>query len=224
MFYLNSKFKYLGFCALVCFQTSCTSTQPLNANKTENKVKENNLLKVTRIKKADISIVINQVKNFETKATADAILPKTKFDIALYKVFLSKNKFNPFGSTDMITSVVDVIPDSTTQQGSVVFNNIPDGGSYYAFVSAYEKIVTNNNGIPVINYVNITNPDLNLQSIDKKWSTSINNVNVSQGNNSFSDSNNFLKVTLKLQSGVPSRVDTSIKLFTGSPVDQEVIQ
>jgi hypothetical protein len=222
MFYLSSKFKYLGFCTLVCLQASCTLTQPLNVNKSENKIKENSFLKVNRIKKADISIVINQSKAFEKKAIAEAILPKTKYDIALYRVFLSKNKLNPFGSSDMITQVKDVLPDTETFQGSVIFSNIADGGPYYAFVSAYEKITTNNNGVTTESFINITKSDSNLQSIDKKWATSINSVNTNLGNNTFSDSTDSLKVTLNLQAGIPSRVDSSIRLFSGAPVSDNV--
>lgn len=221
MFYFNSKIKILGLCTVVSLVTACTSTQPLNAKNQISNIQNNKTtpLKVTKINKSEISIVINQTKSLNTKAYSDAILPKTKFDVSIYKVFISKNKLNPFTTGDMITEIktINVVADSTAP-ASVTFTGIPDGGPYYAFVSAYEKYITNFDGIPEENFINITRADNNLLSIDKKWATSSNNVNIVSVVNTFSDKSDALKVSLNLQDGVPSSVDTAVRLYTGAPV------
>lgn len=214
-------FKSLSITCSVFFISSCSFNQPVNIKDSIELTQKD--LKITRVEKAKINIIINQYKPFEKKAYSGVILPKKINDVSLYKVFLSKNLSNPFGSSDMITEIKSIVPDLDTKQGSAVFNNIPDGGPYYAFVSAYEKVITNNDGIESEEFINITEPNNNLESIDKKWYSSLNHVNVSLGNTVFSDSSSALKTTLNLQAGIPSKVDNSIQIYAGDSAEPIVI-
>lgn len=212
--FINIKLLNVYLTVLV-ISSSCTFYQPVNtANKDVITSQKN--LKINKVEKAKISININQYEGFEKKAYSGAILPKKSNNISLYKVFLSKNINNPFESTSMISGIQNVIPDDTTKKGNAVFSNIPDGGPYYAIVSAYEKINVNNDSSTGVEYINITEPNSSLQSIDKKWSISTNSVNVNLGKTIFSDNGNNLKISLNLQSGIPSKVDNSIQIYTGA--------
>ncbi len=217
----NLKINKLSLCSFILIN-SCTSTQTLNAVNINPNKSYLDTLKVTRLKKPEIKITINQDKSFDKKAFSDAILPKKKQDISLYRVFISKNQLNPFNQGDMVSSVKDVIPNSNFQ-GTTTFTGISDGGPLYAFVSAYEKIITNENGIPKENFVNVTKINSSLQSIDKKWAVSENNVSILLGKNTFSDNSNSLKITLNLQAGVGAKFENSIKIFSGDPSDNPKI-
>ena len=63
----NLKINKLSLCAFILIN-SCTSTQTLNAVNLNPNKSSLDTLKVTRLKKSEISITINQDKSFDKKA------------------------------------------------------------------------------------------------------------------------------------------------------------
>lgn len=155
---------------------------------------------------ADVTITINS-KSFNNKAITNAVFPKTSVDVKSYQIFLTNNFDNPFTTGANISQ--DTIYKFDSIQNTFTFRNIPDGGPYWAVISAWDGTISD----PLAQ--NITEPDLTLLSIDQKWARSTNTVTVSSKIPTYSDSSTSLSTTLQLKQGVPAAVDTSISILPG---------
>lgn len=222
MFFLKRKTSYLFFIGILI--TSCTSKPMPNyvINKDSNiqKVSVEKKVKENIIKNNQVKLLINN-QFFNGKAYSSAILPKNSFDVKSYKVFLTRDFNNPFlaGANPMGDGVMLEVNKSDLGN-SVIFNNVPSGGPYYAVAAAFDGVIGD------IASVNITKADLTLQSLDKKWSRSTNNVIISTNIVTYSDQTDALNTQLFLEHGVPAIVDTSVSIAKGNPLQNgsELIQ
>lgn len=222
MFFLKRKTNYLFFIGILI--TSCNSkpipnyTINKDSNITKIVVEKNS--KVSLVKKNQVKLLINN-QVFNGKAYSNAVLPKTSLDVKSYKFFLTKDFNNPFisGANPMGDGVMLELNKSDLVN-SVVFNNVPSGGPYYAVAAAFDGVIGEQSS------VNITKADLSLQSFDKKWSRSITSVTVAGSSITYSDQTNALNVQLFLEHGVPAVVDTSVSIAKGNPlpIGSELIQ
>jgi hypothetical protein len=81
--------------------------------------------------------------NIDTKSFAkksnDASIPKTSADIKSYTAFLTTDKTKPFSQETFVSISVN-----KTDETSILFEEIPEGGPYYAVVAAltmFKKVV-----------------------------------------------------------------------------------
>lgn len=169
------------------------------------------LTKSNFVEKSTKIILQIDLKQFSTKASSDAVIGKTSTDIKSFTAFLTTNYNNPFASGanpqgDGVVLKVDVNQSGTT---TIVFNSVPQGGPYYAVLAAFDNTVNNNGN-------NITKPDNTIQSIDKNWARSTNNVTVlADGSLKFSNNSNQLDISLNLLESKPNNIGFGITITPG---------
>jgi hypothetical protein len=164
---------------------------------------------------AEVKIQINSL-GFNQQAYSDAVQPKTNADVQAYWIFLTDNYLDPFAPGANVSGPIKKFNKSSAPD-PVVFNNIPNGGPYWAVASAYDGVI----GDPLSN--NITEPDTSLNSLDKKWRRSANSVSISGSTATYSDATNSLSIALYLKFGVPAAVDTSFSVNLGNQPPSEYI-
>lgn len=149
---------------------------------------------------------------FKTKASSSAKLGKNISDIKSYKAFLTTNFSNPFiaGSNpkgDGVQITANVNPLENT---IITFSSVPQGGPYYAVLAAFDA--SNNN---------ITKLDQTIQSTEKNWARSKNNVTVlSDGSLKYSNSLNNLDIVLMLLEATPLSIGLNLTI---NPATQKKI-
>ncbi len=183
---------------------TCLLSCTINSVNTEiiKKDKEPVFQKNQTANTAKIKLNIN-TRNFSTKASSSGQANKTQNDVLSYTAYLTTNTLNPF--TTGITQTVSKGEGSTT----VTFLNVPAGGPYFAAVAAFDSLSGSGN--------NITQPQPELSSSDKRWAISGNSVSVdSAGNLSFSNEGNQLNVSVQLQHGISPQIDTQITPNNGT--------
>lgn len=157
---------------------------------------------------ADVTITIEN-KSFNKKAITDAVFPKTSIDVKSYQIFLTSDFNNPFTTGANVSQ--DTIYKFSSTRNTFTFRNIPDGGPYWAVISAWDGTESD----PLAQ--NITEPDLTLLSIDQKWARSTNTVTVLSKIPTYSDSSNSLNLNLQLKQGVKASVDMEVSIVNGDP-------
>lgn len=197
---------------LPVFVSSCFTSAPVI--KTE-KVINNTKTQINQVYLGKVKVggeIKLEIKSlgFKAKAYNDAIFPKTFVDIKSFKIFLTTNFNDPLDPASMVTPILWFNKDINNTV--VKINDVPDGKNYYGVISAYDDVANSTSAN------NITEPDPSIQSIDKKWSRTINKVDMISGFDVYSDNSGSLKVSLQLKYGVQAAVDTGIKLLPGNPL------
>lgn len=209
----------LSFVSLLLASCSYQEIKP-EVNKAYNEIKKVKIDKElisSSINGADVTITINN-KSFNNKAINSAVFPKTSVDVKSYQIFLTNNFDNPFTTGANVSQ--DTIYKFNSIQNTFTFRNIPDGGPYWAVISAWDGTISD----PLSQ--NITEPDLTLLSIDKKWARSTNTVMVSSKIPTYSDSSNSLNLNLQLKQGIKASVDMEVSIVNGDPANptEEITQ
>lgn len=150
------------------------------------------------------------IKNlgFKTKLYSNAILPKAFADVKSYKIFLTTNNADPLNN--IVAGSMNWV-DSTTNNQIITIANVPNGSNYFGVISAYDDVANSPTAL------NITEPDPNLLSADKKWARSINSVNISGDISVYSDASSSLIIDLHLEHGVPASAETNVSVLAGDP-------
>jgi len=154
-----------------------------------------------------IEIKFSQVNNaFQTKASANGVMPKITDDIKSYTIGLCTNPSQPI--TTKITGTPFVINRGTSDLvggiHKVLFVDTPVGGSYYATVMAWDGL--NGSGNNITRAMNYTTDGTIGLAVSSNFVSVDSNLALS-----FSDSpNNKLDVSLNLLDGLPAKIETKI--------------
>ncbi len=221
LFKMKNK-KILILPILLIIFASCTNQQVniINSNIiAKNTVDFNKGFKVT--------LKLKNISTFKTKNSSSAVLPKTDTDISSYHAFLTTNYNTPFalGTNPLGDGVITQVSNSNSV--SIVFNNVPRNGTYYAVLSAFD-------GNTISKNITKVDPSISIvtSSEEQKWSRSKNSVTISNsGALSFIDKisglpsiSTALNIDLSLQEGVSNSIETSVNVTDGNPIAQLPVQ
>lgn len=140
--------------------------------------------------------------------SSDSILEANLSDIKSFSAFLTTSPTDPFatGTNPLGDSVVFSTNNVNTR--IIQFLNVPQGGPYYAVITAFDGI--NGTG------TNLSEPNTTIVSLDNKWNTSSDNVVVLPSRMViFSNPNNALNVDLILRKQVSNSITSEITVING---------
>ncbi len=173
-----------------------------------NMEKNNQLDKVSSASNSEIKTPLKANLNFKIKGN-----PELLAYVKSVKAILSNSATDPFSNvfTDGSFFTTDLVNNTIT----FTFNSVPPGGPYYVYLAAYDGIFT----LPT--KISLAIDDNTLISTDKKWSRSLNTLNISPtGVVTFSDNGTSLKVTLKIKA---NNTGININPVNGSNTPTNVI-
>lgn len=140
--------------------------------------------------------------------SSNSILEANLSDIKSFSAFLTTTPTDPFaiGSNPLGDGVV--FSTNNINARIIQFFNVPQGGPYYAVITAFDGI--NGTG------TNLSEPNTTIVSLDNKWNTSSDNVIVLPSRMViFSNPNNSLNVDLILRKPVPNSITSEITVING---------
>lgn len=140
--------------------------------------------------------------------SSDSILEANLSDVKSFSAFLTTNPTDPFatGTNPLGNGVVFSTTNVNTR--IIQFLNVPQGGPYYAVITAFDGI--NGTG------TNLSEPNTTIISLDNKWNTSSDNVVVLPSRMViFSNPNNALNVDLILRKQVSNSITSEITVING---------
>lgn len=182
----------------------------------------NNQIFINSLKNPSVSIRFKFDKRLNLKSTS-GIRARTIDDIKSYNIFLSSDfsnptakGANPFGDNN----VLKVNSSQVVENRVVTFENIPVGGPYYAFISAYDSEISS------ASRNNITEVDTSLTSTDKNFSRSYNSITVNNDKTVYvsGEDSNLVVLSLKLKNELPVNIDSSVTLNDLPVPDYGVLQ